>query len=62
MAEVAPQPSANARFRRGGPAPAEETAEPIEEISLPSLEVVEEVAAEIGAPVMEEPAHLRAAA
>lgn len=48
-AEVAPQASAM-------PVPVDEVpAEPIEEISLPSFDVIEEVAAEIGAPVMEEP-------
>ncbi len=36
-------------------APAEEPAEPIEEISLPSFEVTEEVAAEVVAPAVEEP-------
>ncbi|MDP2878159.1 MAG: Hpt domain-containing protein, partial [Sulfuricella sp.] len=49
MAAVAPQASAT-------PASvAEGFAEPIEEISLPSFDVIEEIAAEIGAPVVEEP-------
>jgi chemosensory pili system protein ChpA (sensor histidine kinase/response regulator) len=48
MAAVAPQVSAMA-------AAAEESAEPIEEISLPSFDDIEAVAAEIGAPATEEP-------
>lgn len=55
MAEVAPQASAIPASIEDGPAPAEEPAEAIEEISLPSFEVIEEVAAEIGAPGMEVP-------
>ncbi|HUX65266.1 Hpt domain-containing protein [Sulfuricella sp.] len=55
MAEVAPQASATPAPIEEELAPAEESAEEIEEISLPSFEVIEEVAAEIGAPGMEEP-------
>lgn len=55
MAEVAPQASAMPASVEEELASAEEPAEPIEEISLPSFDVIEEVADEIGAPVIDEP-------
>jgi len=55
MAQVAAQAIVMPASVEEEHAPAEEPAEPIEEISLPSLDVIEEVAAEIGAPVIEEP-------
>ncbi|MDO9063615.1 MAG: Hpt domain-containing protein [Sulfuricella sp.] len=55
-AGAAPQASAMPVAVEEKLAPAEEEpAEPIEEISLPSFDVIEEVAAEIGAPAVEEP-------
>jgi len=55
MAEVAPQASAIHISVDEELVPAEESAEPNEEISLPSFDVIEEVATEISAPVVEEP-------
>ncbi|MHB1292119.1 MAG: Hpt domain-containing protein, partial [Sulfuricella sp.] len=55
MAEVAPQASAIPASVEEELAPTEESAEPIEEIGLPSFAVSGEVAAEIGGPVMEQP-------
>jgi len=55
IAEVAPQASATPASVEEELASIEESAEPIEEISLPSVDVIEEVAAEIGTPAMEQP-------
>ncbi len=54
MAEVAPQAGAMPASVEEEIAPAEESAEPIAEISLPSLDVIEELAAEWVAPAAEE--------
>jgi chemosensory pili system protein ChpA (sensor histidine kinase/response regulator) len=55
MAEVAPQAGAMPASVEEELAPAEASAEPIQEISLPSFVVIEEVVAEIATPVMEQP-------
>jgi chemosensory pili system protein ChpA (sensor histidine kinase/response regulator) len=55
MAALVPQTNAMPAAVEEELAPAEEPAEVVEEISLPSFDVIEEVAAEIGAPGMEEP-------